>query len=328
MKTIKIKFIGFWDPNIRCDNFLTGPLNEKYRFEISEEPEYIIASCFDEAYLDYDGIRIFYTGENICPDFNIHDYAIGFDDIDFGDRYFKYPLFCNREIYGKDIDAMLNKHLRVSELSKREFCSFVVSKGTGYVAPEREIFFRKLCEYKKVNSGGRFLNNIGEPNGVEDKLEFQKKHKFSIAFENSSHPGYCTEKIVQAFAAGTVPIYWGDPNVGEIFNDDAFVNVHKYKDFDEAIEAIKRIDRDDELYLKMLSTPALNDPEYIDKKNEELTQFLAHIFEQDVNDAYRRDRVGYSKHWEDDLKEFRRIRYSLPMRGKRKIKKIIGALKH
>ena len=50
------------------------------------------------------------------------------------------------------------------------------------------------------------MNNIG--GAVSDKFAFQQKHKFSIAFENTSYCGYCTEKIVEAFVAGTIPIYW------------------------------------------------------------------------------------------------------------------------
>ena len=89
--------------------------------------------------------------------------------------------------------------------SKTEFCSFVVSNNNA--SPERDIIFDKLSEYKKVSSGGRYRNHVGGP--VSDKLEFQRKHKFAIAFENCSQPGYSTEKILEAFAARTVPIYWG-----------------------------------------------------------------------------------------------------------------------
>ena len=42
------------------------------------------------------------------------------------------------------------------------------------------------------------------------KLKIISNHKFNIAFENSSYPGYVTEKITDAFIANTIPIYWGD----------------------------------------------------------------------------------------------------------------------
>ena len=58
---------------------------------------------------------------------------------------------------------------------------------------ERGEVFDLLKAYKTVSSGGKWRNNVGEP--VADKLGFQSKHKFAIAFENNSHPGYLTEKF-------------------------------------------------------------------------------------------------------------------------------------
>ena len=84
----------------------------------------------------------------------------------------------------------------------------------------------KLSKYKRVDSGGRHLNNIGGP--VDDKLEFQKDYKFSIAFENSAFPGYLTEKLPEAVIAQTLPIYWGDKLVHRDFNTARFLN---YPDF-------------------------------------------------------------------------------------------------
>ncbi len=37
--------------------------------------------------------RVFYSGENQAPDFNLFDYAIGFDELDFNDRYLRAPLY-------------------------------------------------------------------------------------------------------------------------------------------------------------------------------------------------------------------------------------------
>ena len=37
--------------------------------------------------------------------------------------------------------------------------------------------------------------------------------RFAMAFENANVSGYVTEKIVNAFLAGAIPIYWGHPDV-------------------------------------------------------------------------------------------------------------------
>ena len=152
------------------------------------------------------------------------------------------------------------------------------------------------------------MNNIGQPEGVEDKLEFQKKHKFAIAFENVSHPGYSTEKIVQAFAAGTVPIYWGDTQIENQFNEKAFINCHRFDTIDEVVRFVKKIDQDDKMYMDMLRTPALKDETFIQKEHERLDHFLYHICAQEYGAAFRRDRVGYGKSYCDKLIALNRMR--------------------
>lgn len=166
--------------------------------------------CLEQNILGYDDcVKIFFTGENITPNFNLCDYAIGFDYIEFLDRYVRYPLYL---FYEEDYTRALNKHKDITHKvfkSKKRFCSFVVSNDLG--DPIRQEAFRLINEYKRVDSGGKFLNNIG--GRIKDKFSFESEAKFSLCFENSSTPGYTTEKLIQAAGAKCVPIYWGDENL-------------------------------------------------------------------------------------------------------------------
>ncbi len=137
------------------------------------------------------------------------------------------------------------------------------------------------------------------------KYEFEKKHKFSIAFENSSHPGYVTEKLVNAFAAQTIPIYWGDPEISKTFNTKSFINVHDYNSLDDVIAKIKEIDNDDSLYIKMMSTPALIDKNYAKKSKDELEKFITGIIDQPYEKAFRRSRSIWARHYIDELRSWR-----------------------
>ncbi|MEN9343777.1 MAG: Chrysochromulina ericina virus [Chlamydiota bacterium] len=48
-------------------------------------------------------------------------------------------------------------------------------------------------------------------------------YRFSVAIENSKQSHYFSEKIVQLFRAGTVPIYWGCPTIGQFFDMDGII---------------------------------------------------------------------------------------------------------
>lgn len=304
MKKIKVKYTDWWD-GFELENFwIHRILSEHFEIEFSEEPDYVISSVFSKNFLKYDCVRILYTGENICPDFNLFDYAIGFEYLNFGDRYFRFPIYLMDPVYEQDISRMLQKH-RISEKEirdKREFCNFIYSNGSA--DPIREAMFYKLSHYCKVNSGGRYLNNISLPDGVPDKYEFQKKHRFSIAFENSSHPGYTTEKLIQSFAAGTIPIYWGDPCVKQVFNEKAMIYVEDVSKLDETVNLVKQIDSDYDLYLDIMRQPAVLEPQAIQRQYTEFEKFLLNIFSQPLKEAGRRGKSYWVSYYYEDAQCF------------------------
>lgn len=309
MKKIKILYSGMsgiFDPE---NNFITNTLRKYFVVEISENPDFLIYSVNSTDYLKYNCVRIYYTPENLVPDFNICDYALGFNYIDFGDRYMRFPLYMVETFkayagdeYSNDLFLAQHKHENVDTISKTDFCSFVYSNAEAAIC--REKMFKALSEYKKVNSGGRYLNNCG--GAVSSKLEFQRKHKFVIAFENTSTSGYTTEKIVHAFAAGAVPIYWGNPDIVKEFNPESFINCHDFgltnDGSGDAIRAIVsrvvELDQDDEQYIKMLQEPAFLSDSYISKMKDDFERYLVHIFSQEVNEAYRRNRFYWGERYE------------------------------
>ena len=292
MKKIKIKICNY-DQNDKCSygHYLVTTLSKDYDVELSDNPDYLFYNESAYEHLNYNCIKIFYTGENLTPNFNLCDYAIGFDYMSFGDRYYRLPLYLLATFYNeKEIaqagDGDFSKQINFtkSDLAKKtEFCSFVYSNYLGDSA--RKDFFNKLSAYKKVDAGGAYLNNTGKK--LENKLEFELAHKFSIAFENSSRDGYTTEKLPTALLAKTIPIYWGNPRIGEEFNDSRFINCHKYKDFDAVVEKIKQIDADDDLYLEIINQPVKTAYDF-NKINEGFRTFLRNIIDQPIKNVSRK----------------------------------------
>ena len=75
--------------------------------------------------------------------------------------------------------------------------------------------------------GGSFKNNVGM---IKDKFQFLSSYKFSIAMENTEGDGYISEKLIDSFLAGTIPIYYGDYMIDEYINLEAFILIRGEND--------------------------------------------------------------------------------------------------
>jgi hypothetical protein len=253
---LRIAFSDFWPDFKENDNFFVNMLRPAYKVVLSQTPDLLIYSCFGNKHEAYKCPRIFYSGERISPDFSKCNYAFSFDYID-DERHFRLPIYA---FWGAHRLGFPKPSPEAILAQKKSFCCFVVSEPK---CTFRNRFFAELSRYKKVDSAGRFLNNIGGPlpmsiNGVDAKMQFIKDYKFVMSFENQSYPGYTTEKIVQSMLMHSMPIYWGNPIIDQEFNTRSFINCHDYADMYTAIRAIIALDQDDSAYCNMLREPWFN----------------------------------------------------------------------
>ncbi len=77
---------------------------------------------------------------------------------------------------------------------------------------------------------------------VEDKIQTIATSKFTIAFENYRFDDYVTEKIYDAMAAGSVPIYSGAPNIETYVPKACFIDYHQFNDMEKLYHFIKTMD--------------------------------------------------------------------------------------
>ncbi|MDD4850793.1 MAG: glycosyltransferase family 10 [Gemmiger sp.] len=293
---------GDWNAE---DNYFTRALRRGgYQIDAchspAEQPDFVICGTFGHDFLQYSCCRIQFSGEDNWPDLNLFDYAMGFPLLNYGGRYLRLPLYALRDSW----PLALQKHtLPAADFAARKkFCNFVVSNDFSAVRNE---FFAALSAHRQVDSGGQYANNLGGP--VADKLAFQRQYKFSIAYENSRDPGYCTEKIVDAFAAGTVPIYWGDPEIKGEFNPAAFICADDYPDTPALLAALDALDADDAAFLAICQAPILL-PESRAARyqtDEAAFRFLDGIFQQGPHLC--RNQSCWGSIYENDLRYYHRL---------------------
>ena len=298
MKTkLKIKFVDFYEGFIWNGHCLYKYLNQYFELELSDTPDLIIYSCYGTEFLKYSCPRIFYTAENIRPNFRFCDFAVSFD-YNNNQNHFRLPLYC---VYFTNEVLTKKRNLKAVLDKKMDFCSFVVSNAKE--SEERINFFHELSKYKQVASGGKYANNVGGP--VANKRDFISKYLFNIAFENSSFPGYTTEKIAEPWLEGCIPIYWGDPEVTRDINPDCFINMHDFDCFDSAIAYIKEVDASPELQIKYLSAPFFRNnlvPEHL--KDEVIAQNLKYFIDSGLSGLPKKA----AKFWHKPYYYIRKIR--------------------
>ena len=300
MKTLPEVRIAVADMPLPFAEMILGFVKDRYALQITNarDAEYVFHSIDGCEVLNYAGVRIFVSGEYVTPNFNLSDYALTFDSIEFGDRYCRLPLI---KLYKESYQALVAPRPPATEAlaQKTGFCAYVMT-NTKNCAPEREQLVEALETYKSVALGGKWRNNVGGP--VPDKITFQTAYKFVLAVENYSAPGYLTEKFAQAAKSNAIPIYWGDPTITQFINPKAFINCHDFSSMDALLARVRELDCDDDAYRAMLSEPwFINSEEPREWRDATFTNFLCNIFDQPHELAYRRNRSRWGIKAEDQL---------------------------
>jgi hypothetical protein len=255
MTKVKIDFCDFWPGFNKTNNFFSNLLRERFDVEICDGADFLIyADPGQHVHRVHNCVKIHFGLEADAPDWSQCDYA-------FSCRYLDDPRHCRLPYYVLGVNPI--KLIKGDEdwpallATKTKFCAFVVSNNHPRKTKKRIDFFHRLSQHKKVDSAGGHLNNVGFtlPPGADEKQRFLRAYKFNIAFENCAVPGYTTEKIVDPMLVRCLPIYWGDPRIGDGFNTRSFLNYADFPSEEALIEKIIELDRDDAKYLEYMRQP-------------------------------------------------------------------------
>ena len=189
---MNISFADFWDGFDNTNNFFVDLLkstNSKYNFiPFSDQTEVLIYSCFGRShhYADKNKVKkIFYTGENLRPNYNDCHYSLTFDFDTYNGRNIRLPLWMlQRDWFNKKgyknpqyiIPISDLKSNTLSEKPKTKFCSIVFNSNS----PHRWEIIEKLSKYKQVDGYGKPFNNWFY--GEDTKLSVMSDYKFNICF--------------------------------------------------------------------------------------------------------------------------------------------------
>lgn len=159
--------------------------------------------------------------------------------------------------YGNEFDLILSHNTdfvnRLNELGlKAQWVPF----GGCWIKPEDQKVFQKtemtsiIASGKRMTEGHRMRHSVIERasnrltvrgrgyDPIEYKLDLLKDFRFHVVIENTKVRGWFTEKLIDCFSTGTIPIYWGDPSISSRFNEEGMICCQTENEVVEAINSV------------------------------------------------------------------------------------------
>jgi hypothetical protein len=256
--------------------------------------------------------KIFISGE-ARPDFISHInkgenyYALGYEHHNH-ERYLRFPTYIldvfvlhnEGGMFDDPYSWMLKKRDSQKILdSKKHFCSLVQASNN----PDRAEFFDIVEKKYFIKSSGPWRQTIKDNEGLNphkyhnysnpdymgkidgltyrDKINFFSDCVFNLAFQYTNTDYLTQEKIVHAYAADCIPIFFGNKFIEEEgFNTNTFINCHNFDNFNHAFEFISELYENKNKLLKYFEEPIFVDnklPEYF------MEEYILNFFEKVIN---------------------------------------------
>ena len=263
---------------------------KKVTFTNSEECDVIIYTHFtrkQELWNQHPKPFIVWNGESYCLPTNIPNCSKKITvsshdpnhdpnhDLDIPYAFFAFVEYQKRQLWLK------YKNLKLSDKKLFGYC-ISADRGPNNRKNFVDIFTQKtpftwsLGRYKSEKSK---VDRVGGKWNDEKLLEKYSEFKFVLAAENTVKCGYLTEKIINVFSAGAVPIYIGDSTlVKKIFNAKSFICVEDFPTYEICIDYVLNLSEDK--IVTYLSQPIFSnnrEAEIFKQYNNELATCNKHI---------------------------------------------------
>lgn len=170
--------------------------------------------------------------------------------------FFKLPL---------EKKELITNHSMKVKNNKKYFLLYAASNCVDF----REKALDQISEIEVVHQGGKCWGaaqnrdrvieapeQIDRMKGANGNDAMFANYRFALVMENTFAEGYMSEKILNAFMGGTIPIWYGSKEVFKMFNKNAFIYFDVNSPTD-ALDRIKDLEKDPKKYQKMLNAPIL-----------------------------------------------------------------------
>jgi hypothetical protein len=202
------------------------------------------------------GAHIWFTGENVRPPVGSWDGYLTYDLDPLGGRNSYLPLWWHSVgLLGSSSSIFTSNMPSCEQLAaprdtgapRPKFaCAFINNPE-----PIRLHAIRALAAVGDVDVFGR---STGRP--IPDKAAVARDYRFVLCFENDVYPGYVTEKPLEAWATGAVPLWRGSDPAGYL-NPLAMINAVDYPSLADFVDAAAEVDRSPDAWSAMAAQPII-----------------------------------------------------------------------
>ena len=202
--------------------------------------------------------NIWYSGENERPPQGNWDGYLAFDTNLPVERSVYFPLWyltstnlfksTTHTYWGNNVPTMaqLTDGRKFTSMKRKFVVTFI---GKSY--PLRLHAIEALARIGKVDVYGEAARNQ-----VKNPSHVAQKYRFVMCFENDLYPGYVTEKPLEAYLTGAIPLYNGLDELNYL-NQKALVNLANFKNLTDWVDEINKISRNINLFKKIYEQPIL-----------------------------------------------------------------------
>jgi len=112
------------------------------------------------------------------------------------------------------------------------------------------------------------------------KAQTLSRYNFALCFENCIQPGWITEKIFDCLFVGTVPVYWGAPDIDEAVSPQCFIDMRRFSGYPELRDFLKSLTPADLARYREAARAYLRSPQYAQFKREAFTALFTQCVDE------------------------------------------------
>lgn len=200
--------------------------------------------------------HIWYTGENVRPPSTGWDGSLSFDVDPLEGRNAYLPLWWfSVGLLGPAYSMFIDPAPQIDQLLARRPSGPIPTEfAVAFINNPDPVRFHAVHALSQFGNVDVFGRAVRRP--LPNKATLAGRYKFVLCFENDLYPGYVTEKAIEAWGMGAIPLWWGSDPAGYL-NPQAVLNAADFASLSDFAEAAALLAGDEDRWLAAFGSELL-----------------------------------------------------------------------